>query len=346
MSNTFKTNIQVADVQNQINSTGNTQSNNSFDAKNYLDARLGDNEQRKTLTIRLLPFSETNNTPFEKVYMHYVPRQRKSLPCPTHNKLGDKCPFCEINKQAWKNYNELTAMAEKLNKNESLTKEEMEKYPTAVSLKEISKLQEDLKAQAKAANAQENWVCRCIERGKENEGPKFWKFSNSKNSPYAQIMELWNMRYEKKGENIFDLNEGKDLEITIKRGSDGKTTSYYIVCADNQSPLTTDFDLGNAWITDAKKWNDVYKVQPYDKMEVYALGGEPYYDRAQQKFVDKAEYERKKAEQQAVDEAKAAAMVATENERAQKYMEIPTEPMFTKPTETQSKTSTEEDLPF
>ena len=322
MSNTFKTNIQVADVQNQINSTGNTQSNNSFDAKNYLDARLGDNEQRKTLTIRLLPFSETNNTPFEKVYMHYVPRQRKSLPCPTHNKLGDKCPFCEINKQAWKNYNELTAMAEKLNKNESLTKEEMEKYPTAVSLKEISKLQEDLKAQAKAANAQENWVCRCIERGKENEGPKFWKFSNSKNSPYAQIMELWNMRYEKKGENIFDLNEGKDLEITIKRGSDGKTTSYYIVCADNQSPLTT------------------------DKMEVYALGGEPYYDRAQQKFVDKAEYERKKAEQQAVDEAKAAAMVATENERAQKYMEIPTEPMFTKPTETQSKTSTEEDLPF
>ena len=69
----------------------------------------------------------------------------------------------------------------------------------------MAKLQEDLKAQAKAANAQENWVCRCIERGKENEGPKFWKFSNSKNSPYAQIMELWNMRYEKNRMHIILL---------------------------------------------------------------------------------------------------------------------------------------------
>ena len=41
-----------------------------FDQKNYLNARLGRDENTKTLTIRLLPFSPEGGAPFKKVYMH------------------------------------------------------------------------------------------------------------------------------------------------------------------------------------------------------------------------------------------------------------------------------------
>ena len=77
-----------------------------FDKKNYLNARLAKDENTKTLTIRLLPFSTDELTPFKKVSMHTIrvnkelaPSGWKTFVCPTHNKkdghaMGDKCPFC------------------------------------------------------------------------------------------------------------------------------------------------------------------------------------------------------------------------------------------------------------
>ena len=83
-----------------------------FDAKHYLEARLGEKELSKTLVIRLLPFDSNGGSPFKKLHVHMVKVDKnlsksgwKQLICPVHNeeggiKFGDKCPFCEISKEA------------------------------------------------------------------------------------------------------------------------------------------------------------------------------------------------------------------------------------------------------
>ena len=69
---------------------------NVFDAKNYLNARLAQNETSKTLTIRLLPFSSENRSPFKKVITHTVkvnkevsPSGWKTFICPEKNVFED-----------------------------------------------------------------------------------------------------------------------------------------------------------------------------------------------------------------------------------------------------------------
>jgi hypothetical protein len=250
-----------------------------FDTKNYLQARLDENEQTKTLTIRLLPFSPKGGSPFFKVHMHTVrvnkevsPRGWKTFVCPTKNKkdgqvMGERCPFCD-----------LSAKAKEL-KFKSLDEPTKKKYG-------------DIEFMNKA---KESWIVRCIERGHEEDGVKFWLFASSKKKDgvYDKIMNLANQRAAsaaKKGNkySIFDLNNGMDLIITLTRTSDGKT-SVQGIDEGMPSPLTDDFDLGMKWINDSKQWNDVYTVKSPEYMEIIAGGGVPVYNKDLGRYVDKEE---------------------------------------------------------
>jgi hypothetical protein len=250
-----------------------------FDTKNYLQARLDENEQTKTLTIRLLPFSPKGGSPFFKVHMHTVrvnkevsPRGWKTFVCPTKNKkdgqvMGERCPFCD-----------LSAKAKEL-KFKSLDEPTKKKYG-------------DIEFMNKA---KESWIVRCIERGHEEDGVKFWLFASSKKKDgvYDKIMNLANQRAAsaaKKGNkySIFDLNNGMDLIITLTRTSDGKT-SVQVIDEGMPSPLTDDFDLGMKWINDSKQWNDVYTVKSPEYMEIIAGGGVPVYNKDLGRYVDKEE---------------------------------------------------------
>lgn len=250
-----------------------------FDTKNYLQARLDENEQTKTLTIRLLPFSPKGGSPFFKVHMHTVrvnkevsPRGWKTFVCPTKNKkdgqvMGERCPFCD-----------LSAKAKEL-KFKSLDEPTKKKYG-------------DIEFMNKA---KESWIVRCIERGHEEDGVKFWLFASSKKKDgvYDKIMNLANQRAAsaaKKGNkySIFDLNNGMDLIITLTRTSDGKT-SVQVIDEGMPSPLTDDFDLGMKWINDPKQWNDVYTVKSPEYMEIIAGGGVPVYNKDLGRYVDKEE---------------------------------------------------------
>ena len=224
-----------------------------FDTKNYLQARLASNEDTKTLTIRLLPFSPEGGSPFKKVFMHTVkvnkevsPSGWKTFVCPTHNKkdgsvMGDKCPFCET-----------SAKAREL-KSKSLDEPTKKKYGDVEFLNRVKEM----------------WIVRCIERDHEEDGVKFWLFNSSKKKDgvYDKIMNLAKIRSEaaaKKGNtySIFDLNNGLDLVVTLSRTSDNKT-AVQIIDAGLPSPLSEDFDLGEKWIHDSKKWDEVYTVKPY-----------------------------------------------------------------------------------
>ena len=265
-----------------------------FDTKNYLQARLASNEDTKTLTIRLLPFSPEGGSPFKKVFMHTVkvnkevsPSGWKTFVCPTHNKkdgsvMGDKCPFCET-----------SAKAREL-KSKSLDETTKKKYGDVEFLNRVKEM----------------WIVRCIERDHEEDGVKFWLFNSSKKKDgvYDKIMNLAKIRSEsaaRKGNayNIFDLENGLDLIVTLSRTSDNKT-AIQIIDAGRPSQLSEDHELGEKWIHDNKQWDEVYTVKPYEYMEIVAMGGVPMFSKDENKYIDKEELDKlkEKAEQQRIEE--------------------------------------------
>jgi hypothetical protein len=107
---------------------------------------------------------------------------------------------------------------------------------------------------------------------------------------------------EKKGKtsNIFDLNEGKDLIITLSKDENGKTVTK-VADDDDKTPLTDNYEQGVAWINDPKQWNEVYTVKPYEYMDIVIRGGVPVFDKEQGKYVDleeKKEADKKVAEEE------------------------------------------------
>ena len=282
-----------------------------FNEKNYLQARLTNNETSKTLTIRLLPFSPEGGSPFKKVFMHTVkvnkevaPNGWKTFVCPTHNKkdgevMGDGCPFCET-----------SAKAREL-KSKSLDEPTKKKYGDVEFLNKVKEM----------------WIVRCIERGHEDDGVKFWLFNSSKKKDgvYDKIMNLARIRSEaaaRKGNtySIFDLNNGLDLIITLTRTADNKT-SIQIVDDGFPSPLTDNYELGMSWIQDEKNWYDVYTVKSYDYMTIIAMGGVPVFNKELGKYVDKEEMnkikeeaEQKRIEDELTEETRDYSEVANSNE--------------------------------
>lgn len=243
-----------------------------FDTKNYLQAKLGKNETTKTLVIRLLPFKPNMGTPFQKVYMHQVRVNKavsesgwKTFPCPTHNRLGDKCPFCEMSTEA------------KNQKYNASSEPEKKKYG-------------DIEY---ANKVKEQWVVRCIERGHEEDGVKFWLFSHSKKGDgvYDKIMNIVRTRYAAsqvvgREDNILDINNGKDLVITLSKDTQGKTVINVIDDSIN-SPLSIDPEQARAWINDTKEWQEVYTIKPYEYMAIVVQGGIPQWSKEQNSYVDK-----------------------------------------------------------
>lgn len=324
MSN-FNTNITVDDVKRQLELENQKKvftNVTAFDPKNYLNTRLGTNETSKTLTIRLLPPSAQGGIPFTKVHMHTIKVNKeisesgwKTFVCPIHNGMGDDCPFCALADSA------KTAMKETANEREK------EKY------KEIANLN----------RAKEMWVVRCVQRGHEEDGVKFWLIPNSKDGAYAKIMNVWQTRWNKGVErgvenNIFDLNNGKDLDVTITKSADGKNV-VSVVDSDERTPLTTDYELGMKWLNDSKKWSDVYRVKPFEYMKIVCCGGVPVFSKEKNCYVDKNE---ELAEKEAEAESN-----LTEQKVDYSKMPQPQEYNFMgQPFNSNNEPQEDEDLPF
>jgi hypothetical protein len=254
--------------------------NGNFDTRNYLDVRLEEGQTEKTLKIRLLPMDLETGNPFVKVHTHNVkvPKEVsksgfKSYICLNKTEgidnetYGNKCPFCEINREA---YSESTKTDDPVKKK---------------ALQDIS-----------VANlSRETVIVRCIQRGKEDEGVKFWKFNirtQDKTDPYNQIMRLYKMRKEEAeaaGQvcNILDIYNGRDLNITITEGNAAPAISD----AGLSTPLSKDENEMKQWIYDGKKWQDVFAIKPYEYLSIVSQMRIPWYDRDLGKWVDKEEYD-------------------------------------------------------
>lgn len=43
----------------------------------------------------------------------------------------------------------------------------------------------------------------------------------------------------------------------------------------------------DAWLADNRTWKDVFGIKSYDYLEIIVKGGEPFYDKQQEKWIDK-----------------------------------------------------------
>lgn len=271
MADMFQANIGMDDVLRQNAALKKQPTQVAFDSRNYLDLKLAPGEREKTVTVRLLPFSPEGGTSFHMVHTHFVKVNKevaqsgwKNMVCPTKNGINKPCPYCEVAAEAHKKKLEETDPI----KREALDKIEFANRPTTM------------------------WVVRVIDRAHEEDGPKFFMFKHKKSDGlYDKIINLIQRRAEKaraKGEDYFILNlvDGKDLEITIRKNDQGKTT-YEVVDSEDRTPLSENVELANKWINDTKKWEDLYPIKPYDYLSIVLNMQVPYYNKEQGKFVPK-----------------------------------------------------------
>lgn len=287
MSTIFKADIDLDEVlaqSEQEKKSTFTKKKVEYDAKHYLDTILPNGVQEKSLTVRLLPFSPEGGLPFHKIWVHTVRVNKefassgwKQFICPNHNGYGKPCPFCEMQEK---------------------TKELLKNETDEAKRKQLSNIEF-------ANRAREFWVVRCIDRDHEEDGVKFWTFPHSKKNDgiYDKIMNVCRKRKEsaeRKGKimNIFSLENGKDLEITIRKDSNGKNV-YNIVDSDETSPLSEDVELANSWIENTMKWDDVYVIKPYDFLSIALEMKIPIYDKEQGCYVAKKNFEEYIAEKKA-----------------------------------------------
>ena len=257
-----------------------------FNKKNYLNTRLDDGESIKEITIRLLPMDLQTVNPFVLTHFHNVKVPREIFGCEwksylclkknpgiDHKVYGDKCPFCEMNAKAY---------------------ELAEKETDAVKKAALQKL-------SIANKSIETVIVRCIERGHEEDGVKFWKFNirqKDKMDPYNQIMRLYNRYLQKsreKGqpdENILDLFKGRDLVITITEGIAAPT----VQCDNEITPLSSDEEQIKAWVYDEKKWTDVFTPKDYDYLTLVSEQKYPWWDKENNKWVDRDEFNKRHAD--------------------------------------------------
>ena len=244
----------------------------NFDPKLYLNTQLDKNVNEKTLRIRILPVSGTDPNIFMVLRIHSlkVPSEIaksgfKSFVCLNDSHIEEKdpngCPLC-------KKANELFELAN-LRRSEGKEEESKTIFKQACTFK-----------------AKNTYIVRVIDRDNEIEGPKFWRFNeNSKGEGiYDKLMNIFSTRKEPRPDgtmyNIFDLNDGKDLVLNIKRTftKDGKSTdkvSINIVDATFPSPLSKDVEQANKWINDGKKWTDAYSIRHSDYLSIVAEGKIP-----------------------------------------------------------------------
>lgn len=353
-------------VQIEQNQTGKKEqkTTSNFNEKNYLNTRLKKGENKKEIKIRLLPNpNEPGFSPFIKVHTHTLsklPKEvsesgYKSYICLEsanidHEQFGKKCPFCELRRTAYEeSMNVMTVAQEQVKELEKEYNQLMSEGNKIEATKIQTKMSEiKVAAEAKKKALQElsinnipreTVIMRVIERGKEAEGPKFWKVNVARrgDDAYSLIKNLAE-RLHKEGlengveENLYDSFKGRDIILTIS-GSDNEKdnkTTITVTQALSQTPISKDEAQMAEWIYDEKKWNDVFAVKPYEYLSIVSKGEIPWFDRETGKWVSKEVVDAKREEQETAVENE----VNTQMEAA----EAAVEGMFIE--------DGEEDLPF
>lgn len=261
----------------------------AFDSRNYLDFTIPEGQKTREITIRLLPINPEKNEFFQIVHLHNISVNKELKPNKSgkkaymclgskntgvdHETYGSKCPVCEAQQKIWNQWHEET--------------DELKK-------KELAK-------EAGALNTREYCIVRCIERGKEQDGPKFWRIPlrQDQTDAYHKITLLGETRAKEGKEagvdiNIYSLYQGRDLIITFTDGNGAPT----VVDKGISTPVSKDNEQLVKWYYDEKKWSDVFSTKPYEYLKLAFEGEVPWYDKINKCWVGKTEFDSIKTAQE------------------------------------------------
>ena len=131
---------------------------------------------------------------------------------------------------------------------------------------------------AKQYKSRKFYIVKVIDRDREEDGPKFWRFKhNYKNDGILdKIIPIW----KNKGD-VTDAEKGRDLIIELTKSKTGKGKEYTSVSTimyDDVQPLSEDKDQMKEWINDELTWRDVYSKKPVEYLEAIAQGKTPKWD--------------------------------------------------------------------
>ena len=218
-----------------------------YDLKNYFNTYIKEGVKSATKQIRILP-SNDGSTPFVEMHAHkvQVDGEWKTFPCLKHEK-DEACPFCEAR--------------------ETL----------------LSTGKEADKELAKKYNARKMYVVKVIDREREEEGVKFWRFNHDyrKEGIYDKIYGV--LAAIKK--DVTNPDNGRDLLLTINRNQNGVPVVSAVASLD-PSVLSEDEETKESWLGDTRTWEDVYSVRTYDYLKIIVRGGVPMWDKEEKQFVD------------------------------------------------------------
>lgn len=259
-------------IQNESRKKDDSSKVNQFDEKVYLDVRLAPNETTRTIFIRILPISHDCGDLWAQTKVHNLKVDKKiarsgfkSYTCLNKSKEDRVCPICAKGSQIWK---------------------EAQEAKKAGNLE----LAKELEKKAKKHFAKDAYIVRCIERGKENEGVKFWRFYGSVKGDgmYDQLIALSNSLTEemsangRPGYNMFDLTNGRDIKLILTEGISNtgeRITNVSVQVAMFESPLSQDINQANVWLSDPKTWKDVYTTKTPDYLSIVIDGKIPVRDK-------------------------------------------------------------------
>lgn len=254
------------DKSKQNSGNANANKGSGPDFSRYFNIMLPNGEKEGQKTIRVLPDPD-GGTPFEEVHLHNFQMDDGSFRkfvCPKKTS-GKDCPFC-------------------------------------VAARSIRKQAEtnDEKKTAKKYDPRQHYVVKVIHRD-DPDKVKFWRFPH--NSKGEGVFDKIAGIIKTKGVDVSDLEQGRDLTLNITKNEQGFFNISSIVDHD-PSPLADNEEDRKFFTEDNEQiqWSDVYKVYPYDYLEIVVYGGIPVYDKEKGMYVDKNKQDGTKAEDHSSEE--------------------------------------------
>ena len=226
-----------------------------YDANNYFSERLPKGVDSGTFTIRILPPLQGKKVPYDSHNIHSWKIDGKYPKMVCRREIGEDCPVCDAREALYA---------------EGGT---------------------DEKEAAKKFNNKKMYILRVIDRDKEEEGVKFWRFGHSykKDGILDKIMAIVSTM----GINPFDAETGQDLVLQVSRDSAMPAVCRVTaVLPKGPSRLSADDNKYNTWLSDNRTWKDgIFKPKPYEYLKLVTIGKTPVWDKESKSYVSKEEIE-------------------------------------------------------
>ena len=217
--------------------------------KKYFAAILTKDETQGQRRVRILPTTD-GSSPFKEVWFHelYIDGKWQKFYDPGKND-NERSPLNEV-------YDELMSTGKD-------------------SDKEL----------AKQYRARKFYIVKVIDRDKEQDGPKFWRFKHNykQEGIFDKIIPI----YKAKGD-VADQDKGRDLILELTKAKTPKGAYYTViqtVMYDDPCPVHENAETMGTWVNDELTWEDVYSKKPTEYLEAIARGETPKWDSDAGKYI-------------------------------------------------------------